>query len=82
MLRLSSPPPTPGAGKLLLDVDGLSLTVALDFRWREHSWPHVSDHGKVTATVSDGHIARALWLPGRRAAASESCCWEEELRAV
>ena len=42
-----TPPPTPGAGKLLLDVDGLSLTVALDFRWREHSWPHVSDHGKV-----------------------------------
>jgi hypothetical protein len=33
-----TPPPTPGAGKLLLDVDGLSLTVALDFRWREHSW--------------------------------------------
>ena len=52
-----TPPPTPGSGKLLLDVDGLSLTVSLDFRWRKRSWPHVSDKGALTATVSDGHIA-------------------------
>ena len=74
-----TPPPTPGSGKLLLDVDGLSLTVALDFRWRapRSSLTTTTQSAAMSAALarpmtSSMSVLQSLQLPSAPEAASQS----------
>lgn len=41
---------------LLIVNQGITLDLSLDYKWKQHSWPHAEGHGSITANPKSGEI--------------------------
>jgi lipopolysaccharide-binding protein len=51
-----------GGNALVVELTGLDLSLTCNWKYRRHSWPHVSDHGTADISISNSRYTAELQL--------------------